>query len=143
MVRSVLVVGLLLCVGACQATQQEKQDAADADTVSEGQRRPAVDPGPAPGTARVRVTVRDCRLHAASDYRCQIEVREVVAYGASTPVLDAGQDVEVRIPAEGMRSRAERWPERGEMEMTLSHARQPAPQDTPTPVWVLEVVHEK
>ncbi len=144
MTRSVLIVGLMLLVGACQASRQGEGPAvADADTASDAQRRSAVEPGPAPGTVRVRATVRACRQEAASDYRCRLEIREVIAYGAATPVLDAGSDVEVQIPAGEEDDHGARWQADAEVEATLLHAKRPTPDASSMPAWELQAVREE
>lgn len=146
MTRSLFVLGLMLLLGACQGPAQENvQGAADADTVSDAEQRPAVDPGPAPGTARVRATVQDCQPHDATGYRCRIDIREVIAYGSATPVLEIGEDVNVRVAEDVVDAQedGERWREGAEVEVTLLHEEQPTAEETSGATWRLDTVHDK
>lgn len=146
MIRSAFVVGMMILLAACHAPQEEEEAPnttaahTHADTVDSLQ-RDDVAPGPAPGTARARVTVQDCEQHT-DDYQCQIEIREVIAYGSSTPVLEAGSIVEVRIPdGEAALRGSEELDEETEVEVTLSHEERPAMEEAPTSAWRLEAIH--
>ena len=148
MIRSVLIVGLMLLVGACYGPQRNASSDTAAissreDTASDSLQPANEEPAPAPGTARVRAMVQACEQHAPADIRCQLEIREVVAYGAATPVLDAGEMLSVRVPEHVATSSAGRQHLRANaaVEVTLAHHEQPSAEAAPGASWELVTIH--
>lgn len=57
----------------------------------------ATPPAPAPGTAMATALVKGCE-EKDDRFRCTLLIEEVNGYGASTPPLPVGSEVEVAVP---------------------------------------------
>ena len=145
------VLGLLILLGACRTdgpdtttpsaeTDTTMADSAMTDTTTD-LKNPQ--PGPAPGTARVRADIAEC--DATTDpVHCTVEVTEVLGYGSTTPSLNTGPHT-VAVAASLLRKRdASALTALGPRTIVLRHAGdQPTlgeQSDHSRPEWTLQSI---
>ena|GEM_PF-5944278 len=101
--RCALVAGIFL-LGGCRT----EQNAGNVTKGTDSHSTPALPgPGPAPGSAEVRGVVSGCEP-VDGGFQCRLVVREILRYGAATPVLTVAREMTVAYsPAQGTPS----WPD--------------------------------
>ena len=136
----------LLLVGCVSSTQNKSTDtSAEGDTTAEGETMPPPPPALAPSNARVSAVVRSYQ-DADNAYVCTLEIQEVQRYGAGTPPLPVGSEVEVFMrkilfgdDPDGTIA-AERLQTGQTIDVTLRH--QQAPEGSPSaPSWEAVQIH--
>ncbi len=89
-----LLLSIGLCLLGCASSTQK--DAGDTDTTAAETMRPRPSPSIAPGTAKVTALVQ--RYEAQDNhYVCTLKIEEVAAYGAGTPALPVGTEIDVVV----------------------------------------------
>lgn len=91
------VVALFVLCGCTGGTNKVSSTTPDS-TQSQSRPSPSNEDTPAPGTARVRLTVDSC-TEEAEEATCTVIVKEVLGYGMATPPLDSSQPVGILVPS--------------------------------------------